>query len=144
MNSELELMGTLRGENAERSPSDSEIEGTALHQTPPSASHLSEFCPRFRAAMDMIGRRWAGVILRVLLSGPHRFNEILAAIPGISDRLLTERLRELEAEGVVTRRVLCGPPVRVEYELTPKGQELETVICAVSAWAEKWLPLPQE
>lgn len=103
--------------------------------------HLSAFCPRYQRAMDMVGRRWAGVILRVLLGGPRRFNELLAAIPGISDRLLTERLRELEAEGVLERHVLPGPPVRVEYSLTAKGQELEGVIRALSAWAERWVTL---
>lgn len=81
--------------------------------------------------------------MRVLLRGPRRFNELLAAIPGISDRLLTERLRELEAEDVVERRVLPGPPVRVEYELTVKGQELEGVIRALSTWAERWVTLDE-
>lgn len=106
-----------------------------------TVDHLSAFCPRYHRAMDIVGRRWAGVILRVLLGGPRRFNELLAAIPGISDRLLTERLRELEAEGVLDRRVLPGPPVRVEYSLTAKGQELEGVIRALSAWAERWVTL---
>ncbi len=94
--------------------------------------------------MELIGRRWTGVILRVLINGPHRFNALLAAVPGLSDRLLSERLRELEAEGIVTRRVLPGPPVKVEYELTEQGRDLEQVIRAISAWAEKWLPLPQQ
>ncbi len=82
--------------------------------------------------------------MRVLINGPHRFNALLAAVPGLSDRLLSERLRELEAEGIVTRRVLPGPPVKVEYELTEQGRDLEQVIRAISAWAEKWLPLPQQ
>lgn len=108
------------------------------------APPLAEFCARYHYAMELIGRRWAGVILRVLLSGPHRFNEILAVIPGISDRLLTERLRELEAERIVERHVQPGPPVRVEYKLTPRGYELEDAVRAIAAWAEKWLPEQQQ
>lgn len=108
------------------------------------APHLSEFCPRYHQAMELIGRRWTGAILRVLINSPHRFSELLATIPGLSDRLLSERLRELEAEGLVIRHVLPGPPVRVEYSLTERGHDLEEVIRAISAWAEKWLPVPQE
>ncbi len=106
--------------------------------------HLSNFCPRYHHAMELIGRRWTGAILRVLINGPQRFNALLAEVPGLSDRLLSERLRELEAEGLVARHVLPGPPVKVEYELTERGHDLEQVIRAISAWAEKWLPLPQE
>ncbi len=106
--------------------------------------HLSAFCPRYHHAAELIGRRWTGAILRVLISGPHRFNELLATIPGLSDRLLSERLRELEAEGLVIRHVLAGPPVRVEYSLTERGYDLEQVIRTIAAWAEKWLPLPEE
>lgn len=105
----------------------------------PETSQLSAFCPFYHHAMNIIGRRWMGAVVRVLLNGPRRFNEILSAIPGISDRLLTERLRELEAEGLVIRHVLPASPVRVEYELTEAGQELETAIRVISAWAEKWI-----
>ena len=105
--------------------------------------HLSNFCPRYHHAMELIGRRWTGAILRVLINGPQRFNALLTEVPGLSDRLLSERLRELEAEGLVARHVLPGPPVRVEYELTERGQDLDRVIRAISAWAEKWLPPPQ-
>lgn len=114
-------------------------ENVATLPPEPEASQLSAFCPFYHQAMNIIGRRWMGAVLRVLLNGPHRFNEILSAIPGISDRLLTERLRELEAEELVIRRVLPASPVRVEYELTEAGQELETVIRAISTWAEKWI-----
>jgi|SRR5579859_7890364 len=105
---------------------------------------LSDFCPRYHHAMELIGRRWTGAILRVLINGPHRFNELLAAVPGLSDRLLSERLRELEAEGLVTRLVIPGPPVRVEYSLSERGHDLEQVIRSISSWAEKWLPPPQK
>jgi DNA-binding HxlR family transcriptional regulator len=107
-------------------------------------SHLTEFCPRYHHAMELIGRRWTGAILRVLINGPHRFNEMLATIPGLSDRLLSERLRELEAEGLVLRHVLPGPPVRVEYSLSERGYDLEQVIRAIAAWSEKWLPPPEQ
>jgi DNA-binding HxlR family transcriptional regulator len=109
-------------------------------QTP----HLSEFCPRYHHAMELIGRRWTGAILRVLINGPHRFNELLHTIPGLSDRLLSERLGELETEGLVIRQVLPGPPVRVEYSLSERGYDLEQVIRAIATWAEKWLPQPEE
>ncbi len=80
-----------------------------------------------------------GVILRVLLTGPHRFNEILGVIPGLSDPTLSQRLRELETEGLVTRRVLPNSPVRVEYDLTPAGRDLERVVREISAWAATWM-----
>lgn len=99
------------------------------------------FCPRFFHAVELIGRRWTGVILRALLSGPARFHEIREAIPDISDRMLSERLRELEAEGIVTRSVIPETPVRVEYALTEKGRSLETAIVALGKWAERWVVL---
>jgi len=101
---------------------------------------IEAFCPRYHQAVELIGRRWTGAILRVLLTGRKRFHAIHDAIPGISDRLLTERLRELEAETIVTRRVVAGPPLQVDYELTDKGRELEPVILGVAHWAEKWIP----
>lgn len=83
-----------------------------------------------------------GVVLRVLISGPHRFSEILAAIPGLSDPLLTQRLRELEAKKLVERRVFPTSPVRVEYELTEAGRDLESAVRVLSQWAEKWWDIP--
>jgi DNA-binding HxlR family transcriptional regulator len=102
----------------------------------PNDWHL---CPRFHRAVELIGRRWSGAVIRVLLEGPHRFNEILAKVPGISDRLLTERLRELEAEAIVIRHVEPGSPVKVVYELTESGAALKEAIDALSHWAEKHL-----
>jgi DNA-binding HxlR family transcriptional regulator len=99
------------------------------------------FCPRFFRAVELVGRRWTGVILRALLSGPARFHEIRDAIPDISDRMLSERLRELESEGIVTRTVIPETPVRVEYALTEKGRALETAIVALGQWAERWVTL---
>lgn len=96
-------------------------------------------CPRFHRAVELIGRRWTGAIVRVLLPGPLRFNELQAAIPGISDRLLTERLRELESEGIVSREVAAGSPVRVSYALTCCGHELREPLDALGRWAERWI-----
>lgn len=98
-------------------------------------------CPRFQHAMELIGRRWTGAVVRTLIPGPCRFNELLARVTGISDRLLSERLRELEAVGIVRREVTPGPPVRVSYELTCSGHELEPALSALEAWAGKWISL---
>jgi DNA-binding HxlR family transcriptional regulator len=115
-----------------------------LRSEPASVNHdghgdISAFCPRFQYSLELIGRRWVGAILKALLDRPRRFNEILGAIPGLSDRLLTERLRELECEGIVLRVVHAERPVRVTYELTPCGQSLEPVIRSVGEWAEAWV-----
>ncbi len=105
-----------------------------------SASTIpSPFCPKFHHAVELIGRRWTGAILRALLSGATRYSDITAAIPGLSDRLLSERLRELEAEGIVVRTVIPEMPVRIEYQLTEKGQRLLPVLEAISLWAEQWV-----
>ncbi|GAC1331048.1 MAG: hypothetical protein NVSMB17_08860 [Candidatus Dormibacteria bacterium] len=100
---------------------------------------ITSFCPRYHRAVELIGKRWTGAIVRVLCGGPARFNEILASVPGLSDRLLSERLRELEAEGLILRGVLPGPPIRSEYRLTERGRDLGPVVRAISGWAEKWL-----
>jgi DNA-binding HxlR family transcriptional regulator len=97
------------------------------------------FCPRFLHAVELVGRRWTGAILRALLSGPARYNEIRAIIPDLSDRMLSERLRELEAEGIVLRSVIPETPVRVQYSLTDKGRALEQAIMAIARWAEHWV-----
>ena len=100
---------------------------------------FSGFCPRYHRAIEIIGRRWTGAIVRALLAGDYRFCQIRSTIPGLSDRLLSERLKELEAEGIVERRVHVDTPVRIEYRLTAKGEALAAVVQAVSAWAEVWL-----
>src|SRR6187397_290306 len=96
-------------------------------------------CARFHRAVELIGGRWTGAVIRLLLNGRMRFAELRAAIPEISDRMLSERLRELEAEGIVARIVVPETPVRVEYELTDKGRALEQALCAVGKWAERWV-----
>jgi DNA-binding HxlR family transcriptional regulator len=104
-----------------------------------NAPAMDGFCPRFHRAVELVGRRWTGAIIRLLLGGPRRFSEIVAAVPGISDRLLAERLRELETEEIISREVEDGPPVRVSYRLTASGAELESTIRALAAWAERWI-----
>ncbi|MBA4179174.1 MAG: MarR family transcriptional regulator [Anaerolinea sp.] len=98
----------------------------------------SSYCPKFQAAVELLGRRWTGAIVRTLLGGSVRFGDILHRVPGLSDRLLSERLRELEGEGIVSRTVFPEVPVRIEYRLTEKGRELQRIIEAVDTWAGKW------
>jgi DNA-binding HxlR family transcriptional regulator len=96
-------------------------------------------CTYYHRAVELIGKRWSGAILAVLLDGPLHFSEVRDLIPDISDRLLSERLKELEAEGIVRRRVIEGSPVRTEYALTEKGRALEPSVRALQGWARSWL-----
>jgi DNA-binding HxlR family transcriptional regulator len=95
-------------------------------------------CPHFHAAVELIGKRWAGATLCALIGGPRRFAELAHAVPGVSDRLLSARLKELEREGLVVRAVEPGTPVRVTYSLTEKGAELEPSIRELRSWARRW------
>lgn len=95
-------------------------------------------CPDFHEAVELIGKRWTGAIVWALAPGRLYFSEFAPAVPGISDRLLSRRLRELETSGLVARSVHAGTPPRVSYELTPMGRELEPVILELSAWAKRW------
>jgi DNA-binding HxlR family transcriptional regulator len=95
-------------------------------------------CPKFENAFELLGKRWTGLIIRVLLDGPKRFKEISALIPSLSDRMLAERFKELEAAGILVRRVYPETPVRIEYELTEKGRALRTVMDELQKWAERW------
>lgn len=103
------------------------------------ADQLASFCPRYHHAVELIGRRWTGAVIRVLLQGRARYHELRDAIPDISDRMLSERLRELESEGVIARAVVPETPIRVEYTLTDKGRALEPVVRAIATWAERWV-----
>jgi DNA-binding HxlR family transcriptional regulator len=96
-------------------------------------------CPLYHQAIELIGRRWTGAIVQVLAGGALRFGDIAAAIPGLSARMLSERLKELEAEGLVTRTVYAEHPVRIEYRLTEKGRDLKGVMAAIGNWAHRWL-----
>ena len=95
-------------------------------------------CPRYERAMAILGKKWTGLILRSLMEGSRRFSGMCAYAPGLSDRLLSQRLQELEEVGIVERRVYSERPVLVEYTLTPKGQELRQVVEAVQLWADRW------
>src|SRR5688572_16238099 len=105
--------------------------------------HVPQVCARYHKAVELLGRRWTGAIIHVLLQGRTRYATFREAIPNITDRMLSERLRELEAEDLVVRHVSTDIPVRVEYELTPRGRELELPVAAIGKWAEKWLPAPK-
>lgn len=96
-------------------------------------------CPRYHKAVELIGRRWSGAIISAMLGGDKRYHEIRESVPDISDRMLAERLRELESEGVVVRHVFPTTPVRIEYELTAKGRALEAAIVAIEDWANEWI-----
>jgi len=101
-------------------------------------------CGRFHHAIELIGRRWTGAIVFLLLRSRCRFATLRAAIPDITDRMLSERLQELEQEGIVERTVIPETPVRVEYALTRKGKALASAIDAMAAWAERWVERGEE
>lgn len=106
------------------------------------SDHSPGLCPRYHQAVELVGRRWAGAIVQILLAGPARYNELRTAIPDINDRMLAERLRELEAAQIVVRTVLPDAPIRVEYTLTEKGRALEVALTAIGRWAERWIDAP--
>ncbi|MBP1154656.1 MULTISPECIES: winged helix-turn-helix transcriptional regulator [unclassified Paenibacillus] len=101
----------------------------------------SSLCPRFERGMQIISKRWIGLIIHQLLSGPQRFCTIEGALPNISGRLLSERLKDLEHEGIVKREVFPETPVRIEYSLTDKGLALEPVIREIEQWSSQWIQL---
>ena len=96
-------------------------------------------CSLYHRAVELIGKRWTGAILLVLMDGPLRFSQVKALVPDLSDRLLSERMKELEARGIVERRVQEGSPVRVEYELTERGRDLRDALLQLKAWGDRWL-----
>ena len=102
------------------------------------------YCPSYHHAAELVGRRWNGVIIRALLLGATRFTEIAEQIPEMSDKMLASRLRELEDEGVVQRTVQPTVPVRVDYSLTEKGQDLHRAVRALAEWADYWMPEESE
>jgi DNA-binding HxlR family transcriptional regulator len=113
-------------------------EGVAAMTT----AHPPALCTRFHRASELIGRRWTGAIIFLLLKQTCRFATLRDAIPDITDRMLSERLQELEQEGIVVRTVIPETPVRVEYALTKKGRALAEPIEAITGWAEKWMEAP--
>ena len=96
-------------------------------------------CPLFHQAVELIGKRWTGAIVRVLTSKPARFVELREKVPELSDRLLSERLKELEDVGIVERVVAGDRPIAVSYRLTDKGRALEPALDAIGKWAVEWL-----
>ena len=96
-------------------------------------------CPLYHEAIELVGRRWTGAILRVLMERPMRFSEIGQAVPELSARLLSARMKELEARGIVNRTVHQGPPTRVEYSLSEMGRELGPALSELQEWARRWL-----
>ncbi|APB38189.1 MAG: helix-turn-helix domain-containing protein [Heyndrickxia faecalis] len=101
-------------------------------------------CPRFEKAFQLLGKRWVGVIIRVLSNGPMRFNEMAELIPHISQKVLSERLKELEDQDILVREVYPESPVRIEYRLTEKGEAIKPVLDEVQNWADKWVDLESE
>ncbi len=102
-----------------------------------------ELCPRFHHAVELVGRRWTGAILQVMLSGVTRFSDLRECVPDLSDRMLSERLKELEREGIVVRTVVPATPVRIDYRLTDKGRALGSVMTAIGSWATEWITLEE-
>ncbi|WP_042454350.1 winged helix-turn-helix transcriptional regulator [Neobacillus dielmonensis] len=96
-------------------------------------------CPKVERTFELIGKRWTGLIIYVLLSGPKRFSEINTMIPDLSKRMLTERMKELEEHGIVIRNVIPERPVRTEYVLTQKGKELGNILGPIKNWADNWI-----
>ncbi len=110
-------------------------EGSAQTET----ATASRVCPHFHAAIELVGKRWSGAILSTLIDeGPCRFVELNQGVPGMSDRLLSQRLRELESEGLVERSVEAASPVRVTYTLTQKGRDLDPALRELAAWGRRW------
>jgi DNA-binding HxlR family transcriptional regulator len=107
-----------------------------------AAGHPRELCSKFHKASELIGRRWTGAIIYLLLSTRCRFATLRDAIPEITDRMLSERLQELELEGIVERTVVPETPVRVEYALTRKGRALASAMDAIADWASHWMTDP--
>jgi len=127
------------GAEAATSPPQDAVGAVGPPETAAPLVSSRDVCPYYHEAVELLGKRWSGAIVHVLLPGPLRFSELAHAIPQISDRLLSMRLKELEAFGIVARRVWDEAPVRVEYELTPKGKALGPTVTELRRWAREWL-----
>ena len=99
----------------------------------------STMCPKYESAIELLGKKWTGLIIRVLLGGPKRFKELKEQIPEMSDKMLTDRMKELESLGILKRTVYPEMPVRIEYELTDRGADQEQVILSIQNWGERWM-----
>ncbi|QDI93085.1 transcriptional regulator [Salicibibacter halophilus] len=98
----------------------------------------TQLCPKFEKAMSILSQRWTGLVIFQLLNGPQRFCTVETAI-GISGRLLSDRLKNLEKEGIVKREVFPETPIRIEYSLTAKGLALEPLMNELEHWSQTWL-----
>jgi DNA-binding HxlR family transcriptional regulator len=97
-------------------------------------------CRRFAGSVELVGKRWSSAILLALARGAERFSDIPPVVPGLSDRMLAQRLKELEANGLLEREVVASTPVQVRYRLTPAGLELIASLQPLAAWGQKWRP----
>lgn len=100
-----------------------------------------EMCPRFEKAVDVLSKRWVALIVFVLMSGPRRFGEIESCLKSLSGKVLSDRLKEMENEGIIERKVYPEMPVRIEYSLTEKGTALAPILGAISNWSSEWIEL---
>ena len=98
----------------------------------------TDLCPVVERAFSLLGKKWTGLIIHVLGTGPRRFSDILREIKELSPRVLTQRLKELECAGLVDRHVIASTPVRVEYSLKEKGQQLIPLMAGIAEWAHAW------
>lgn len=98
-------------------------------------------CPKFEKAMELLSKRWTALIVFQLLDGTRRFSEIDHSLPNLSGKVLSERLKELEIEGLIKRDVYPDTPVRIEYSLTEKGLALSPLFRDIAKWADEWIPL---
>jgi DNA-binding HxlR family transcriptional regulator len=130
------------GAEAATSPPQDAVGAVGLPDTAAPLVSSRDVCPYYHEEVELLGKRWTGAIVHVLLPGPMRFSEISQAIPQISDRLLSMRLKELESFGIIARRVWDAAPVRVEYDLTPKGVALGPTLTELRRWACEWLRPP--
>ena len=103
----------------------------------------SLICPKFEKAMGILSQRWTGLVIYQLLNGPQRFSTIETSI-GITGRVLSDRLKDLENQGIVSREVYPETPVRIEYSLTEKGLSLEPLLRDIEKWSQTWVNLEDE
>jgi len=101
--------------------------------------HSEQICERYQMAVEIIAKRWTTLIIKQLMPGPQRFSELAAQLEVVSDRVLSERLKELEHADIISRRVIPEPPIRVEYTLTDKGRALQPIITEIEAWSQTWI-----
>lgn len=102
-------------------------------------SEINTICPKFEKTFTLLGKRWTGLIVRMLQSECCKFGHLLHRIPGISARMLAERLKELEQEGIIRRLVIPDIPVKIDYRLTEKGQSLARALDPLQEWSEIWM-----